>query len=70
VFRGVICPVSIIEGVKCPVFKFRGVIRPTTIVQGVIRTFSYFKTQYNPDASIINYVHIYPYKYVYTLYSC
>ncbi len=33
-FRGVICPVSIIEGVKYPVFEFRGVIRLTAIVQG------------------------------------
>lgn len=32
-FRGVICPVSIIKGVKYPVFEFRGIIRSTAIVR-------------------------------------
>ena len=34
VFRGLICPVSIVEGIECLVFEFKGVIRSTAIVHG------------------------------------
>jgi hypothetical protein len=40
VFRGLICPVSIVEGVEYLVFVFKGIIQSTTIVWGVNRTFS------------------------------
>lgn len=40
--RGVIRPVYIVQGEKCPVLWLGGVIQTTAIVRRVIRTFSLF----------------------------